>query len=97
MKANASITYVGIDMAKNKFDICIYDGDFSNCIYETYSNNDDGFSQLLSYFNSINHLVGFRIGVEATSTYMIELQKFLDSQKIRYILIKSILCTNNLI
>ncbi|WP_373002200.1 transposase [Sulfurimonas sp.] len=87
MKANAPITYVGIDMAKSKFDICIYDGDFSNCIYETYSNNDDGFSKLLSYFNSINHLVDFRIGVEATSTYMIELQKFLDGEKIRYILI----------
>ncbi len=87
MKVNTPVTYVGIDMAKSKFDICIYDGDFSNCIYESYLNNNDGFSELLSYLKSVNYLENLKIGVEATSTYMINLQKFLDEHKIKYILI----------
>ncbi|MFA6195640.1 MAG: transposase [Sulfurimonas sp.] len=81
------ITYIGVDIAKLKFDICLHNGNYSNCVYESYSNNFDGFFNFFSFINSINHLPNVRIGFEATSTYMVNLQKYLDSNEIKYILI----------
>ena len=81
------ITYIGVDIAKIKFDVCINNGNFSNCVYESYSNNLDGYFNFFLLLESINHLKNIRIGLEATSTYMINFQKYLDSNKMKYILI----------
>ncbi len=81
------ITYIGVDMAKSKFDICINNGDFSSSVYNSYSNDLDGFFNFFILLESVNHFENIRIGVEATSTYMINFQKYLDSHKIKYILI----------
>jgi hypothetical protein len=29
------ITYIGVDIAKLKFDICLHNGNFSSCVYES--------------------------------------------------------------
>ena len=81
------ITYIGVDIARSKFDICLYNGNFSNCVYESYSNNFDGFFDFFSLLESVNHLENIRIGLEATSVYMAELQKYMDKNKIKYIVI----------
>jgi len=69
-----NITYIGVDIAKEKFDICIYDSNFSSSVYETYSNNIEGFDNFLSLIKSSNDLKYIRVGMEATSTYMTQLQ-----------------------
>ena len=81
------ITYIGVDIAKLKFDICVYNGNFSSCVYESYTNDIDGFINFFSLLESVNNISDIRIGIEATSTYMINLQKFLDDHKVKYILI----------
>ncbi len=81
------ITYIGVDIAKDKIDICINNGNSSGHVYSSYSNNLDGFLNFFLLANSINHLKNIRIGLEATSTYMIALQKYLDLHEIKYILI----------
>ncbi len=81
------ISHIGVDIAKDKFDICLNNGNFSSCVYQSYSNNLDGFFNFFSFLESANHLENIRIGLEATSTYMINLQKYLDTHKIKYILI----------
>ncbi|WP_324171723.1 IS110 family transposase [Sulfurimonas sp.] len=82
-----NITLVGVDIAKSKFDICIYNGNFSSCKYESYSNDLEGFYNFFSLLNSINNLQDIRIGLEATSNYMYPLQKYLDLHSVRHILI----------
>jgi transposase len=81
------ISYIGIDIAKLKFDVCFHNGDYASCIFDSFSNDLDGFFDFFSFLESINHLKNIRIGIEATSTYMIPLQKYLDSHKIKYIII----------
>ncbi len=81
------ISYIGIDIAKDKLDVCLHDGNYSDCVYQSYTNDLDGFFELFSFFHSVTHLELIRLGFEATSTYMVNLQKYLDSHKIKYILI----------
>ena len=83
----SDISYIGVDIAKKTFDICLHDGNYSSCVYQSYSNDLDGFYELFSFLESVNHLENIRLGLEATSTYMIQLQKYLDTHKMRYILI----------
>jgi len=87
MNEQKFISYIGVDIAKKKFDVCLYDGNFSSCVYKSFTNDLDGFLELFSFINSANILEDIRIGFEATSTYMVNLQKYLDSYNIKYILI----------
>ena len=79
--------FIGIDIAKQKIDCCYYNGDLSSCVFDSFINNADGFFEFFSFITSISDIKNIRIGFEATSTYMIPLQKYLDSLKIKYILI----------
>lgn len=81
------ISYIGVDIAKDKFDVCIYNGNYSDCVYKSYSNDLDGFFDFFSLLESVNHFKNIRIGLEATSTYMFNLQKYMDSYMIKYNLI----------
>jgi transposase len=83
----SNISFVGVDIAKSKIDVCLYDSNFSNCVYATYKNDSLGFLELFSLLESVNIIKHIRIGFEATSTYMVNLQKFLDSLSVKYILI----------
>jgi len=58
------ISYIGIDIAKDKFDVCLYNGKYANCVYQSYSNNLDGFYELFSFLESVNHLCNLRLGIE---------------------------------
>jgi len=87
MNELTNISYIGVDIAKNKFDICVFNGNFSSCVYESFPNNMDGFFDFFSLLDSVNHFENIRIGFEATSIYMVNLQKYLDSHKVKYILI----------
>jgi len=78
------VVYIGVDIAKDKFDTCTYNGDFSNCVYHSFPNDFEGFENFFSLFESDSRI---RIGFEATSTYMINLQIFLDERKVKYLLI----------
>jgi len=84
-----NIRYIGVDIAKEKFDVCLYDGNFSSCVYKTCLNNLDGFLELFSFLKSITYLKDIRLGMEATSTYMVNLQKFLDSHEINDLIKKT--------
>ena len=87
MKVQQVISYVGVDIAKDKIDICVYDGNSSNHVYHSYSNENNDFDNFLLLLSSINDLENIRIGFEATSTYMVNLQIFLDEHNIKYLLI----------
>ena len=84
---NKNITYIGVDIAKSKFDICIYNGNFSSCVYHSFTNDKDGFYDFFSLLFSVNDFENIRIGLEATSTYMINFQIKLDTENIKYILL----------
>lgn len=82
-----TISYIGIDVAKTKFDVCVFNGDYSKFLYKSFSNDINGYFELFSYISFVNDVKNIRIGFEATSTYMIGLQKYFDSLKIKYVLI----------
>jgi len=84
---NNDISYIGVDIAKSKFDVCLYNGNFSNCVYASFTNDLDGFYDFSTFLKSANDLENIRIGMEATSTYMINLQKYLDAFLCSYIII----------
>lgn len=71
--------YVGIDIAKFKHDcfICTETGDII-CSNLTFQNNLEGFNQLLSILNSLNHSDNIRIGFESTGHYALNLKLFLE-------------------
>jgi len=81
------ISYIGVDIAKSKFDICLYSGNFSSCVYESFTNDLDGFLNFSTFLKSANDLNNIKIGMEATSTYMIQLQKYLDTLEVSYLVI----------
>lgn len=84
---NIENIYIGVDIAKNKFDVCLYKGDYLNSLYDSFSNDSQGFLKFLSFISSLYDLKSVKIGFEATSTYMVNFQMFLDSFDINYILI----------
>ncbi|NOQ31669.1 MAG: transposase [Helicobacteraceae bacterium] len=77
---------VGIDFAKDKFDICVLKENVA-VHYEQFENNLKGFKRFLKYFN-VNHIdyVPY-IGFESTSTYCRPFQKFLSDNSLPQLLI----------
>lgn len=72
--------YIGIDIAKFKHDcfICSDSGEII-CNNLTFSNSLEGFNQLLSILDSLNHSDGIRIGFESTGHYALNLKLFLEN------------------
>jgi len=71
--------FVGIDISKYKHD-CFITTETGDVILNdlTFSNNRDGFNELLSVLTSLDHNQGIRIGFEATGHYALNLKLFLE-------------------
>jgi len=74
--------YVGIDVAKDKYDCAIIDSDGVVLVDNfTFSNNLVGFNLLLEKINSVtDHLENVKIGLEATRHYSYNIMGFLTEK-----------------
>lgn len=71
--------FVGIDISKYKHDcFIITESGEVVCDSFTIKNNHDGFEELLSVLNSLNHQDEIRIGFESTGHYALNLKLFLE-------------------
>lgn len=76
------MVYVGIDIAKNKFDVCIKGKTFDTSTFITLQNNNEGFNSLITFLASFGK--DFHLGFESTSTYMIPLQNYIQNNGLTY-------------
>ncbi|WMT50868.1 MAG: transposase [Ferroplasma sp.] len=67
--------YIGIDIAKRKFDYCIIDSDLNRIRSGIISNNSNGFNEML---NIIGNYGNARIGMESTNIYHLNLYKLFN-------------------
>ncbi|WP_277408186.1 IS110 family transposase [Lacrimispora xylanisolvens] len=71
--------FVGIDISKYKHDCFITtESGHVVCNSFTIKNNHDGFEELLTVLNSLDHQVEIRIGFESTGHYALNLKLFLE-------------------
>lgn len=70
-------SYIGIDIARNKFDAVIYKKT-GKPRHKVFANNLEGFTQLLQWVNT--PAKNLHIGMEATNTYWEDLAYFLKDQ-----------------
>ncbi|MDD2357613.1 MAG: transposase [Thiovulaceae bacterium] len=82
--------YVGIDISKSKFDVCLKNDSFDTSTFLAFPNDFKGFNSLLVFLSSSYDLNKLYLGFESTSTYMIPLQKFLEKKQITYMLVNTI-------
>lgn len=71
--------FVGIDISKYKHDcfITTESGEFV-CNSFTFKNNSDGFTELLTVLDSLDHSEQIKIGFESTGHYALNLKLFLE-------------------
>lgn len=71
--------FVGIDISKYKHD-CFITTESGEVVCDSFTikNNHDGFEELLSVLNSLNHQDEIRIGFESTGHYALNLKLFLE-------------------
>src|SRR5690242_11561079 len=69
--------YVGIDIAKRNFNVCLLTGKRRD---SKFVNNLDGFRQLLSWLSGFADLRQMQIGMEATGDYWEQLALFLHDK-----------------
>ncbi|WMT51062.1 MAG: IS110 family transposase [Ferroplasma sp.] len=79
--------YIGIDIAKRKFDYCIIDSDLNRIRSGIISNNSNGFNEML---NIIGNYGNARIGMESTNIYHLNLYSFLIGHNFNPLLLNSI-------
>lgn len=77
--------YIGIDISKYKHD-CFIATEAGEVINDNFSftNNNEGFNQLLLILKSLDNSKEIRIGLEATGHYGINLRKFLEDHNYSY-------------
>ena len=66
--------YIGIDIAKRKFDFCIIDSGLNKVRTGIIINNDTGFKEFLGIIEGYGNI---RIGMESTNIYHLNLYNFL--------------------
>jgi hypothetical protein len=65
-----SIYFVGIDISKYKYDCCIISAADQQIVSKfTFTNDKDGFEQLLISLNSLSLSENIKIGFESTTHY----------------------------
>jgi len=75
-----SMYFVGIDISKYKHDCCIISAVTQQIVSKfTFSNNKDGFEQLLASLDSLSNSENIRIGFESTAHYALNLELFLEN------------------
>jgi transposase len=77
--------YVGVDVAKSKLDICLFDGVKSD--YLTILNNEDSIRGFIEFIQTDFKGYKFYFGYEATSNYMNTLKKVISDFDYKQILI----------
>lgn len=73
--------YMGIDVAKEKFDLAISNKSTEKVIYKQFNNNLTGFKKLKSYIKKTMNTDNISIAMEATGSYSINLADFLSKNK----------------
>ena len=76
--------YIGIDMAKKKFDYCIIDSELSVIKKGILINNNNGFSEFLRIIRNYKKI---KIGIESTGIYHINLYTYLINNNCNIILL----------
>ena len=80
--------YVGIDVAKYKYDFAIIDDNGLVIVPpKTIQNSLEGFSQLLASISSLDRSQGIKIGFEATGHYHSNLKTFLSKHGYDFVII----------
>ena len=74
------VIYVGIDVAKDKFDLAISNKSIDDITYKTFNNNNNGFKEFNTYLKNMKIKKAI-IGMEATGSYSINLADFLFNKK----------------
>ncbi len=82
--------YVGIDIAKLKFDVCIKGLSFDTSTFITLPNNPKGFNSLIVFLASYSDNNDFHLGFESTSTYMIPLQNYIEGNGLTYTVVNTL-------
>ena len=65
--------YIGIALAKQKFDFCIIDSELNKIRTGIIINNDTGFKEFLKIIGTYDNI---RIGMESTNIYHVNLYNF---------------------
>ena len=79
--------YIGIDIAKQKFDFCIIDSELNKIRTGVIINNDTGFKEFLKIIGTYDNI---RIGMESTNIYHFNLYNFLIENGYNPVLLNSI-------
>jgi len=79
--------YVGIDIAKKKFDYCIIDSELSVIKRGILINNNYGFSEFLRIIKNYRNI---RIGMESTNIYHVNLYNYLIENNCSAIILNSL-------
>ena len=79
--------YIGIDIAKQKFDFCIIDSELNKIRTGVIINNDTGFKEFLKIIGTYDNI---RIGMESTNIYHFNLYNFLIENGYSPMLLNSI-------
>ena len=75
-----SMYFVGIDISKYKHDCCIISAADQQIVSKfTFTNDKDGFEQLLISLNSLSNPEDIKIGFESTAHYALNLELFLEN------------------
>jgi len=78
---------IGIDVSKSKLDICILDENKRDLEYMTILNTENSIIDFLTYLNSEYPRAKYYFGYEATNNYMRVLQKILNENKYKSLMI----------
>lgn len=79
--------YIGIALAKSKFDFCIIDSALNRIRTGIIINNDTGFKEFLKIIGTYHNI---RIGMESTNIYHVNLYNFLIDNGYNPLLLNSI-------
>jgi transposase len=79
--------YIGIALAKQKFDFCIIDSELNKIRTGIIINNDTGFKEFLKIIINYDNI---RIGMESTNIYHVNLYNFLIENGYNPLLLNSI-------
>ena len=85
-----NMKFVGIDIAKSKFDVCIKGVDFDTSTFFSLPNNLKGFETLISLLAVHCENSDFHLGFESTSTYMMPLQQYIEGNGITYTVVNTL-------
>ena len=79
--------YIGIDIAKRKFDYCIINSEMNRLRTGIIINNNNGFKEFLKIIEVYGNI---KIGMESTNIYQLNLYNYLINRGYKPVLLNSI-------